>query len=314
MSQLRRRKHDLISNNARIVGIFQRTVAETTATTKRILNLCDLGDHFDEGENDNYWISDEQDNVSVSDALKKLKACDQIETVDLRLDLEWYSCYLKLQLENIESLPVDYNAPFDKNSTKIASTKRAFCIDLHNVMSQTGVKFSQINRIFEVFQRHQTSLNLPTLTRNPLLSIKKDISVKNNIKSYVGKDTGTIAIDVCKNDCIAFHGVQNIKGRMIDCSKEIICPVCSCHRYSHCTNPLCSDLDYSKCNPFVFCEEVNSRHKDGFGHQDRTPEKILFYRPITSKLLHLYKLSLLDGNEALLGYFLEKNRVTRPGI
>eukprot|EP01034_Spumella_vulgaris_P022318 gene22318-28436_t len=48
-------------------------------------------------------------------------------------------------------------------------------------------------------------------------------------------------------------------------------------------------------------------------HQNRSPFKTMYYRPIAAKLLMLYKLSLTKGNEGLLHYFMEEYRVTRPG-
>jgi hypothetical protein len=275
------------------------------------LEVCGLGDCFDASESDNYWIEPTEEPVAQTyELLGNLISSGQVSEVNFNLDLEWFSNYLTKDSQNTQTaVPLDYKLPFDKFS-KNGSNKRAFCIDLHSTMSQIGMKFTQINKLFEVFQRHQSSLNLPVVDKNPLLKKKKKISIKNNIRDYVGQDNGTIVIDVCRKDCIAFHGIQLIKGKLVDCSKEIICPICFSHRYSHCKS--CPDLEYGQCNPFVLCQEVNTR--DGMGHKYRIPEKTLFYRPITTKLLNLYKLSLLPGNEGLLNYFQDKYRVTRPGI
>lgn len=303
----RRRKQSRISEgfNGQQRSNSLRFSAETVQSVSRILEVCGLVpyDNYDHGDNDNYWMPED-----VPEILKNLEVDDQIESIDFNLDLEWFSAFLRAETENKVILPLDFAKPFDKNC-KNGSNKRAFCIDLHNVMAQSGIKFSQINKVFEVFERHQSSLDLPIVQKNPLLKKSKTASVKENIRAYVGKDNRTVVIDVCQNDCIAFHGIQQIKGKLIDCSKEIICPVCYAHRYSHCKS--CADLSYSQCNPFTYCQDVKT--KNGFGHSDRFPEKSLYYRPITSKLLNLYKLSLVDGNEGLLNYFQEKYRVSRPG-
>jgi hypothetical protein len=299
----RRRKHDQDSNGGAQIYTSRNFNAKTKAAVSHILEICDLGGNFDDADNDNYWLDPEE---PVSELLKTLKESGQIEAIDFDLDLEWFSKYLATDAK--KTLPMDHKTPFDKKVPS-GSTKRAFCIDLCNVMSQNGIKFKQINKIFEVFQRHQTSLNLPIKARNPLLKTKPGLGVSNNIQAYTGKDDGSLVIDICKNDCIAFHGVQWIKGKLIDCAKEIVCPVCCANRFSHCR--FCPDLDYGQCNPFVLCGEVNT--KSGMGHQGRLPEKTLFYRPITTKLLNLYKLSLMEGNEALLSYFQDKYRVTRLG-
>jgi hypothetical protein len=227
--------------------------------------------------------------------------------VDFSIEKNWFTFFLEQEAENVAILPRDYNVVFDKYSS-LKTTKRAFSIDLQNVMSQHGIKFSQINEIFEVFKRHTTSLNLPILKPNPLLNKPKTSAVKNNLSAYAGKDNRTVVIDVCEKDCVAFHGTQSLDGHLVDFSKLLHCPVCESPRYSHCSHPKCKDKEYLECDPFLCDTDGNHLH-----HQKRTPLKTLFYRPITAKLLSLYKKSLTPGNEGLLRYFLPKYRVTREG-
>jgi hypothetical protein len=291
---------------------LERYSVDTVKAVSKILKICDLDnpllvteDNCDNDNGDDYHMDGTDGNET-----SKIVQTMELQSFNIGVNLEWFSRYLTAESEIRDILPADHGQPFEK-FRKGGSTKRAFSIDLQNVMSQNGIKFDHINKIFEVLQRHQSSLDLPVIDKNPLLRKNPTTSVKNNIKSYVGQDSGTITIDVCPNDCIAYHGIQCVKGEMIDCSKLMTCPFCPADRYSHCSSPNCKDLDYNKCSPFLLCPEVNTR--DGFGHQNRKPEKTLFYRPITSKLLQMYKLSLLEGNDGFLNYFQDKYRVTRPG-
>ena len=318
MERIKRRYHHQVSFASANNSKKTKHSAQTAQAVAKILKICDLatppqehdyGENFDNSESDNYWLDEEQHQTTK--IVNQLLAEDQIESIDFTLNIEWFKEFLRIESENMDILPLDHSKPFEKHS-KTGSSKRSFCIDLQNVISQAGVKFTQINKIFEVLQRHQNSLNLPIINKNPLLKNKHNGNIKNNLRAYVGRDNGTIEIDVCTNDCMAFHGLQMFEGQMVDCSKLITCLYCPSKRYSHCNNPQCADLDYQHCNPHIICPEINT--KNGFGHSNRKPQKVLYYRPITARLLHMYKLSLLDGNEEFLNYFQEKNRVTRPGI
>jgi hypothetical protein len=279
-------------------------------------NLLNSGNHddFANNEDDIYWdefaaprnIVDPE--LLQQQFLEQLLHDNELVPVEFSMNVDWFTEFLTRESENVAILPRDYDAIFDKHS-HLKTTKRAFAIDLQNVMAQYGIKFSQINEIFAVLQRHTTSLNLPILKPNPLLG-KRNPPTRNNMAAYCGKDNRTVVIDVCEADCVAFHGMQyNPKTLQIeDFSKLLQCPVCEGLRYSCCSNTKCKDKGYFDCSPFHFNSDDNK-----LGHQDRTPLKTMYYRPITSKLLSLYKTSLKPGNEALLLYFLSKNRVTREG-
>jgi hypothetical protein len=169
------------------------------------------------------------------------------------------------------------------------------------------MKTSHVNDILEVFQKHTTSLNLP------IVETSKDKrnyqAVRNNIDLYAASDNRTVVFDVCSKDCIIFHGSQKINGREMDCGKLISCPKCNMQRYTACTHPSCKDKPYAGCDPF-YTDPITKKMTQ---HQNRTPVKNLYYRPIAAKLLTLYKVSLTKGNEDLLSYFMAEYRVTRPG-
>lgn len=260
-----------------------------------------------------YWDVNAQPPTVVDPMILQQQFLDQLihdnelVPVEFSMDLDWFTKFLTLESENQAILPRDYDAIFDKHS-HLKTTKRAFSIDLQNVMSQHGIKFSQINEIFAVLQRHTTSLNLPILKPNPLLAKKRSEYVRSNLSAYVGKDHRTVVIDVCERDCVAFHGMQFNKktGKVEDFGELLMCPDCDAYRFSHCSDPKCRDKDYFQCSPFHV-------HNNVKGHSKRTPMKTVFYRPITAKLLSLYKTSLLPGNDGLLKYFLPKYRVSREG-
>jgi hypothetical protein len=270
------------------------------------------------GDDDMYWDPNEPPRTEESPEFLKFQFLEILkrneEIVPVKFDEEtdwWFREFLNREAENQAICPRDYNALFDKYSN-LKTTKRAFSIDMQNVMSQNGINFSQINAIFEVLNRHTTSLNLPILKPNPLLGKKPGSSfIKTNLAAYAGKDHRTVVIDVCEKDCIAYHGIQYNKktGQMEDFSKLLECPECPTKRYTPCSHPNCKDKSYHQCSPF----HQNSDSDPRLGHSNRTPLKTLFYRPITAKLLALYKTSLTPGNEGLLLYFLPKNRVTRDG-
>jgi hypothetical protein len=316
--ETRRRKTDLnqtgVTTNDRIRQIVFGATTTEEESLRSLLNESnkrskldpesamrtdDFGDDNGDDDYDNY---DSQ--MDLSDVYAN---SPPIDTIKFCTDPNWLTELLDKEAENQILIPRDHGVLFDKNCS-LGSTKRAFCIDMQNAVAQNGMSFTQLNDVFEVLQRHTSSLKLPIIKPNPLNSVKhSNTGVKNNIHKYVGQDHRTCVIDVCQNDCVAFHGDKEIDGTKF--SEMIYCPVCPSKRFSHCSHPDCKDKEYSECNPFKRDPNTGkplNTHK-------RSAEKTLYYRPITAKLLHLYKLSLLEGNDGLLRYFQERYRVTRPG-
>ncbi len=238
--------------------------------------------------------------------------CLKIDTIKFCTDPNWLTEFLERESSSFTMLPLDHDVIFDKNSS-VRSTKRAFCIDMQNAVAQNGMTFTQLNDVFEVLQRHTSSLKLPIIKPNPLNPIninKQPPRLRHNMDKYTGKDNRTCVIDVCPNDCIAFHGGKTFNG--VKYSELLFCPVCPAKRFSHCSHPDCKDKDYEFCNPFK--QVINSRTLKPNQPHKRLPEKEIYYRPITAKLLQLYKLSLTEGNDGLLRYFQDKYRVSRQGM
>lgn len=228
------------------------------------------------------------------------------------MDTTWLSKILDKERDSIENLPRDHRVPSDTNNPG-GHDKRTLAIDLHDWQSRHTISTSAVNDLLVVLQKHFKDGNFPIIDRNPLLEARPTSTVRNNIASYVGTDSTTEVIHVCKNDCVAFHGIQSIKGVMTDCSELINCPVCNMQRFSKCTHINCRDASYEDCSPF---EDKMTKTR---GHPNRVPMKTAYYRPITAKLLLLYKTSLTSGNHNLLKYMDEttngesKCRVTREG-
>jgi len=248
----------------------------------------------------NYWSENEQHSAPV-------------DYYTLNSDASWLNIILNKELTNNMRLPRDYYLPSDSNNPG-GFDKRTLAIDLHDWQSRHLVPTSAVNAVLDVFQKHFKGGNFPIVDKNPLLETCRTSTVRNNIDNYVGSDALTEVIDVCKNDCIAFHGVQSIRGQLVDCSQLLSCPVCEMQRFSHCTHVNCRDADYESCSPFP--DPVTNICK---GHRNRVPMKTAYYRAITGKLLLLFKQSLTSGNANLLKYMDDnangdsKYRVTREG-
>lgn len=314
--ETRRRKSDMqlfgsssTSTNDRILGLIFGNEATSNNQCKRSkLENAELIIPVDDDNGD--------DNNDYEQQSRYEEICAEsppVDTIKYCTDPNWLTDFLNKEAENEMILPRDHNALFDKNC-KLGSTKRAFCIDMQNAVAQNGMSFSQLNDVFEVLQRHTTSLKLPVIQKNPLIQNKAEDNseakchgVRNNLHKYVGSDNRTCEIDVCQNDCVAFHGDKQIGG--VKMSEMIFCPSCPAKRFSHCSHPDCKDKDYADCNPFKLDPLTGKR----LNNHKRYAEKTLYYRPITAKLLQLYKLSLTEGNAGLLRYFQDHYRVKRTG-
>lgn len=248
---------------------------------------------------------------TLADAVGSRDAFRSAEYLRNNSDICWLSDAFMKECNTVLRLPRDHAQPSDKNNVD-GLDKRTLAIDLHDWKSRHVLSNAAVNDVLEIMQNHFKSSNLPIASVNPLLK-KANAPVRNNIVDYVGKDKRTLVIDVCSGDCIAFHGVQKVRGNDVDCSALITCPVCHMHRYSKCSHPDCYDSEYDECSPF---QSDPTRYK---GHKDRLPIKCVYYRPISTKILSLFKQSLTPGNEQLLKYMEvssdghSPNRVTRDG-
>ncbi len=222
---------------------------------------------------------------------------------------DWLSENFTNERNHELQLPKDHCQPSDKQNPNTGHDKRTLAIDLDDWQARHIVSNGAMNDLLEVLQKHFKYGNFPTIPRNPLLQPRDAPTVvRNNIHKYVGKDTRTIVIDVCRSDCVAFHGMQSVRGAIVDCSVLLYCPFCHAQRYSICSHPNCKGMTYDSCNP-------HKRDKSGklTDHQGRNAMKTAFFRPMSAKFLSLYQQSQTPGNENLLKYMDKpsKFRVTR---
>jgi hypothetical protein len=197
-------------------------------------------------------------------------------------------------------VPRDHVLPFDKHSTK-QITKGMACVGLFEVFSRHGIKQAAVNDILDFFYKNTSSLNLPIIERNPcMFDMDECMPMRNNIQAYVGTDERNCVLDICKKECMVFHGMRTVLRDNVqtdvDCSKEINCVVCGTQRYTKCTQLNCISKDYASCNPFK--APPNQGHNAGY----RVPMKSMYYRPLLLKLIDLYKKSLTNGFTNFLNY------------
>ncbi len=218
-------------------------------------------------------------------------------------DSNWISSLLMNLEQTQKEIPRDHVLPFDKFAKLSIMSKGEACIKFQEMCARHCLKDVIASDILEWLSECSESLNLPVVGPSYLkeLADGEKPNFKHNLKKYTVDDERSCVFDVCKRECIVFHGLQDINGVPVDCSKLINCPHCKLPRYSKCTHADCITRDYENCNPHNRDTSTNPEVK----HHSvtyRVPMRSVYYRFIIPKLLQLYSKSLTKGHENLLNY------------
>jgi hypothetical protein len=212
-------------------------------------------------------------------------------------------------------------------------TKRQFAQRLESIAGFNNLSNSCINQILSLLSDSIPHLNLPIARKT---NGKKCKHVVNNIGRYTDHDKNNYPIQVCTNNCIAYHGKRRLINvpisqqqfnrthnhieydgdtnnilEEVDCSTLIACPFCAQPRFTRCNKPTCQDKDHLACNPFFPAEPKPGKHPVVHSILYRFPMKTMYYRSIIVKLMEMYKFSLSPNNKEFLNYHLLRNRVFR---
>ncbi len=221
----------------------------------------------------------------------------------------WIGDLLQSQNLKQKQIPKDHIQPFDKFAKRNIVSKGIACVKFLELCARHCLKDVVVTDILEWLHDNTESLNLPVASTNYLKELKGEtFEFRHNLKQYAVDDERSIVFDVCKRECIVFHGKQIVNGVAYeDCSKLMFCPVCKLPRYSKCTHADCTTLDYASCDPHNLEDQSIKHHSVAY----RIPMRTVYYRFVVPKLLQLYLKSLTAGHSELLNY--HNNRITRPG-
>lgn len=213
----------------------------------------------------------------------------------------------KINSIKVKQMPTDSGLHFDSKSTDISATKQQFCMQLHSLIATHSLHDGAVNDILRLFRDNSTGLMLPLNPADSKTFNKKAIN-SNTINHYIRDDNKSMVTDVCRRNCMVFHGkqVNQRTGLVIDdCSKLMSCMVCDAPRYTQCSHKYCkkNQIPYNLCNP----------HSKPGGHslKYRVPMKKVYYRSMIKKFIELYCLSQMEGHHNLLNY--RNQRIQFPG-
>ncbi len=208
-------------------------------------------------------------------------------------------------LSNMESLPDDYDKPFELLLTTDDApdgvrgdvvvdhrqfaylTKQQFCQDHANACAAASISYANSVKLLENIRVHAgNSLNLPFTTN------RKTGKVTCRLNDYLLPDSRDLEIHVCINGCVAF---------ILEFRSLSYCPVCRAKRFHPCQYGNCRQN--SDCD--AFAPNISVAHRN-----NRNPQHIMYWRSIILKMLQLYKKSV-EEDPTIFAH--DENRHKTPG-
>lgn len=152
-------------------------------------------------------------------------------------DSSWLHKFLNRVQDAEANIPRDHTLPFDKHS-KLGISKGEACVDLYEICARHNLKQVVINDVLEWLHLNTQSLNLPISKATLANKDTPDGSLppfRNNLKAYVGPDDRGCVLDVCKRECMVFHGTQLNKDQVSFISKYVA--INAQFNLKYCTGP-----------------------------------------------------------------------------